>query len=126
MLEGPKNSVLGLYDIIVGDSRHVGVNVLEQNPIESRVYPEFGMALARTTQPSQLAAISTSQQYSQHLVRIQYSSTLLAPNIDAARLLLRDILEVAVTPAGGKEAAGAGPRFPPLPPCSPRNLLVVG
>ena len=45
MLEGPKNSVLGLYDIIVGDSRHVGVNVLEQNPIESRVYPEFGMAL---------------------------------------------------------------------------------
>ena len=103
MLEGPKNSVLGLYDIIVGDSRHVGVNVLEQNPIESRVYPEFGMALANAssgTSLRDLASISDSTEYAQHLVRLQYSSKLIAANAEEARRLLAEIVEISVPPAG--------------------------
>ena len=49
VIEGPKEAVLKLYDIISTDDRHVGLNLLEQGPIESRVYPEFGMALANAS-----------------------------------------------------------------------------
>jgi len=99
VLEGPKEKVLSLYDIIASDSRHFGVNVIEQNPVEARVYPEFGMALARAADPAQLQSLPTMsapQQYAQHLVRIQYSSKLCAEDVEQARLLLRDILAVAV------------------------------
>ena len=103
MLEGPKEAVLKLYDIIKVDDRHFGINLLEQNPIHSRVYPEFGMALANASSASQLrglASMSDSTEYAQHLVRLQYSSKLLAANADEARRLLTDIVEISVPPAG--------------------------
>lgn len=103
MLEGPKEAVLKLYDIIKVDDRHFGINLLEQNPIDSRVYPEFGMALANASSASQLqglASMSDSTEYAQHLVRLQYSSKLLAANADEARRLLTDIVEISVPPAG--------------------------
>ena len=34
VIEGPKEAVLKLYDIISTDDRHVGLNLLEQGPIE--------------------------------------------------------------------------------------------
>ena len=54
VIEGPKEAVLKLYDIISTDDRHVGLNLLEQGPIESRVYPEFGMALANASSGTSL------------------------------------------------------------------------
>jgi hypothetical protein len=103
VLEGPKEAVLKLYEIIKADDKHFGLNLLEQNPIVSRVYPEFGMALANAPSASQLAGLasmSDSTEYAQHLVRLQYSSKLLAANVDAARRLLADIVEISVPPAG--------------------------
>ena len=103
VIEGPKEAVLKLYDIISADDRHVGLNLLEQGPIESRVYPEFGMALANAssgTSLRDLASISDSTEYAQHLVRLQYSSKLIAANADEARRLLAEIVEISVPPAG--------------------------
>ena len=103
VIEGPKEAVLKLYDIISTDDRHVGLNLLEQGPIESRVYPEFGMALANAssgTSLQDLASISDSTEYAQHLVRLQYSSKLIAANAEEARRLLAEIVEISVPPAG--------------------------
>ena len=103
VIEGPKEAVLKLYDIISADDRHVGLNLLEQGPIESRVYPEFGMALANAssgTSLPDLASISDSAEYAQHLVRLQYSSRLIAANADEARRILAGIVEISVPPAG--------------------------
>ena len=95
--------MLKLYDIISTDDRHIGLNLLEQGPIESRVYPEFGMALANAssgTSLRDLASISDSTEYAQHLVRLQYSSKLIAANAEEARRLLAEIVEISVPPAG--------------------------
>ena len=103
VLEGPKEAVLKLYDIIKADDRHFGLNLIEQNPIDARVYPEFGMALANASSASQLrglASMSDSTEYAQHLVRLQYSSKLLAANADEAREVLTGIVEISVPTAG--------------------------
>jgi len=109
VLEGPKEAVLKLYEIIKADDKHFGLNLLEQNPIVSRVYPEFGMALANAPSASQLAGLasmSDSTEYAQHLVRLQYSSKLLAANVDAARRLLADIVEISVRKNSEKSIGG--------------------
>jgi len=103
VLEGPKDAVLTLYEIIKADDRHFGLNLIEQNPIDSRVYPEFGMALARTSGASQLQGLasvgggpSKPIEYAQHLVRLQYSSRLLAEDADQAREVLTGIVKISV------------------------------
>ena len=83
VVEGPRDAVQRLYEKIQCDTRHTGCRIISQRLVPARAYADFGMALARTTgDVEQLISEAETPQHSfaEHLVRIQYTSTLLAPN----------------------------------------------
>lgn len=43
ILEGTKEDVLALMDIIRSDNRHSGIVVMDEKPVESRVYDGWGL-----------------------------------------------------------------------------------
>jgi len=101
VLEGPKGAVMALFDIIVADSRHSGITVLEEKPIAARTFAEFGMALTRTHDAAQLQELAEVPSggvaaFPEHLIRLQYKSTLVAETAEQARLVVRDIVATAV------------------------------
>ena len=53
MLEGEEKDVLGLYERIEGDERHSKVELLEEEPIEQRVFSEWSMAFQDIGAPEQ-------------------------------------------------------------------------
>lgn len=84
--------------------RHGDITLLEQREIDVRAHIDFGMALARVADAEQMrgdlpmgaSASSDEPALAEHLVRLQYSSKLLASDVEQARQMLRDILAVAV------------------------------
>jgi len=96
VLEGPKATVISLYDRIADDPRHHSWRVLDERPISDRQFADFGMALTRTTNPEQRLLETGGSAHDEHLVRIQYSSALVAPDAREGRAVVQDILRVAV------------------------------
>jgi len=98
-LEGPKDAVEGLYTIICADQRHGEITLLEQREIDQRAHIDFGMALARVgggDLPMGAPSSSDEPAFAEHLVRLQYTSKLVASDVDQARQMLKDILAVAM------------------------------
>lgn len=105
VLEGPEAAVRGLFEVILKDPRHTGCEVLKEQKVTARVHEDFGMALARTTSESHAALRSAARSkdhlvsglpisYSRgkrgggtegmHLIRLQYSSTLVTQSTSLA------------------------------------------
>lgn len=108
VLEGPLFAVLGLYAVIKVDRRHRDCILLEQRKVEERAYSagDFGgMILSRdgggaiprmVTMTKQGQSIHTSPFAGVHLVRLQYSSFVLAADADEGRRIIKQILECAM------------------------------
>lgn len=95
LLEGPACNVAHLFSVILADGRHSGCHVLEMSrDVQRRDYADFGMALARTTDLE--TACKSHVAFEEHLVRIQYTSTILSSSVVEAQQLLRSILQSSV------------------------------
>ena len=110
VLEGPEAAVRGLYAKILKDPRHNGCELLSERTVKQRTHADFGMALARCSDtddlkcaakgadakksglPHAYARSRGAGREGMHLVRMQYSSMLVANGADEAREMLRDIL----------------------------------
>ena len=108
ILEGPEPAVRDLSKMIMNDRRHKDVRIIESRFASKRLYADFGMALARTTvnlaEAGAAAKHALSPQYARranrekmHLVRLQYTSTLMAKSVNHARKVLQDILQASMS-----------------------------
>ncbi|KAL1503430.1 hypothetical protein AB1Y20_011918 [Prymnesium parvum] len=89
LLEGPKAAVVDLLHTIAADERHRGCRLLAARRLRRRVFANFGMTLCRAPLPAPHAAPSPP---AEHLIRLQYASTLAAADAAEARALLSQIL----------------------------------
>ena len=112
VLEGAHRAVVGLFVIIQVDKRHTGCRIIEQLAVSKRMYSDcFGMTLART-EPAKLAAMKNNgapralQHFGVHLMRLQYSSMMLASDADEGRRIISEILERAVSFNAANEIGG--------------------
>mmetsp|Transcript_6206 Transcript_6206/g.16304 ORF Transcript_6206/g.16304 Transcript_6206/m.16304 type:complete len:321 (+) Transcript_6206:176-1138(+) len=105
VLEGPMCNVGELFNKIARDTRHVGCRLLEQRLITERAFPNFGMALARAVDPESDQATGAVPA-AEHLIRLQYTSTLLAPSAEEGRALLQGILEASVRNNSDRKIGG--------------------
>uniref|UniRef100_A0A7S0J0V9 BLUF domain-containing protein n=1 Tax=Calcidiscus leptoporus TaxID=127549 RepID=A0A7S0J0V9_9EUKA len=95
VLEGPKANVLALFAKISNDSRHSQCRVLEQIVASSRLFADFGMALAHLDRDLEQDVESRAPS-AEHLVRVQYASVLTAGDLREGRKVVEEILRVAV------------------------------
>ena len=103
VLEGPQHAIVGLYAKISVDPRHAQCRILKQKRVSRRTCTDgFGMSLART-EPTRLAKYQRTGvvplspresmfSSSTHLMRLQYSSILLATGADDGRRAISEIL----------------------------------
>jgi len=118
VLEGPRPAIMSLYSLICVDKRHTGCRILDAQTYTSRSYAGMGMALTRVEDQAMLLQIKKAVKSSaahepqclvtpepvrkmlnlrkDHLIRVQYSSLLLATNSAEAQKLISKILECAV------------------------------
>jgi len=111
LLEGPRSSVIGLYAIISLDQRHTDCQLIEERVVHRRLYAGFGMAFARL-EDAKLAIIKQTTQKGTldaemiHVMRLQYSSILLANDGDEGKRLIGQILERAIPFNGSMQIGG--------------------
>lgn len=86
VLEGPEDNVRALFNRIAADYRHVDCEVLSEGRVGKRLHPDFGMAVAKVASEEQTALRRAGRIIrpprsvkSFDVVRLQYSSFLLAP-----------------------------------------------
>lgn len=109
VLEGPRHSVWGIYAIISADNRHHSCRVLDlRTGVKNRLWEGFGMTLAQVGDKideieelamvdGKLPAVNPRGGDGQlHMMRVQYTSVLLAENAEDGRDIISKILETAV------------------------------
>jgi len=107
VLEGPQDTVLALFEKIQADPRHSECKLMDTGIVEARLFPDFGMALARTSDDAGVLieeAMATG--FSEHLVRLIYTSRLRADTVDQARDMVRSILQTAVRNNTARQIGG--------------------
>lgn len=57
ILEGPKECVSSLFELIKKDTRHHDVQCLSEQPVEERAFPDWSMGYVEKT-PSEIKAIA--------------------------------------------------------------------
>jgi len=113
VLEGPKNSVEELYQVIAADGRHSEVNLLVEEGIETRKYMEWGMLRGTDVDFREMkSSLPTTKEWSdlpgfdlnivEHLpiagdldmklLRITYHSILRESSFDEQNRIMDDIL----------------------------------
>lgn len=104
ILEGPEDAVRSLFSRIAADDRHMDCDLQSENRVTKRLYPDFGMGLVRTTEDKPAALFARGRairpprsKKAFDIVRLQYSSELVAPGgVGEARDMLGSILEASV------------------------------
>jgi hypothetical protein len=111
VLEGPEPNVRQLYALIQRDRRHGGCKLLVERRVKRRTHEDFGMALARVAGdelrlamrqrrtgrlPASYARGHAARSETMHLLRYQYSSTLVAPDLASARATIEAVLAASV------------------------------
>ena len=101
-----------LYSLIQLDRRHGGCKTIVERSAKRRAHEDFGMALARVTGmsedfagkwrrargglPISYARSRAATSESMHILRYQYSSTLVAADVASARAMIESILASSV------------------------------
>ena len=96
LLEGPPRAVYSLLSIIRTDARHHDLSVLEEGRVRKRLRDGFGMAFARVEGEHTALQMARVRSTAGHLIRLQYSSILLAASSEDGQRIIGDILTRAI------------------------------